>query len=117
MEQALPGWFSADELLFHRMESFHRERVREIGAGEAPFRMKAGGAIILHLIPTISVLAPRRFTGAELKEHGQRILPPGQSSCLSRFNADGLANHDGKPESRAYAQVWFIRPKRAPSLY
>jgi hypothetical protein len=88
------------------MESFHRDRVRSIEAGDAPFRMKPGGAVVLHLVPIVSVLAPRRYTATELKEHGQRILPPGQSSCHSRFNADGMANHDGRPECRAYSQLF-----------
>ena len=105
MEQVLPGWLSAEELVHHRMEAFHRERVRAIVAGEAPFRLKAGPTLVVHLIPLDTVRSRRRFTASELKVHGRTIPPLGEQSGQYRFNAEGYASYDGEGEARSYTQL------------
>ncbi len=105
MDQVIPGWLSVEELVHHRMESFHRERVRAIVAGEAPFRLKGEAMLVVHLIPLESVGCPKRYTAFELKLHGQAVRPLGEQYGRPRFNADGFAMHDGEGDVGAYTQL------------
>ena len=105
MENVLSGWFSPDELAHQRMESFHQGRVRTIVAEEAPFRLKKGTMLIVHIMPLESVRSRKRFTASDLKAHSRMILPPGEQSGRYRFNAAGYASYDGEGEIGAYTQL------------
>jgi len=87
------------------MESFHRERVRAIMASDAPFRLKAGLMMVVHLIPEETVRSCKRFTASELKAHGGTLAPLGEQSGRNRFNAEGYAVHDYEAEVGAYTQL------------
>ena len=99
-------WLTDDELVFHRMVTFHRERVQEIAANTKSLSQQEKGILIVHLIPQQCVIGRSRFDSAKLKEHGSRVPPLGCRGGQSRFNVDGLMNYDGHDEVRAYAQVY-----------
>ncbi len=105
IDQVIAGWFSADELIHYRMESFHRERVQAIVAGEAPFRLRNEAMFVVHLIPAESVQCRKQYTASELKAHGQAVRPLGKQYGRPRFNADGFAMYDGEGEVGAYTQL------------
>src|SRR6267154_2311394 len=98
-------WLSPDEVLFHQMEAFHRERVEAIGTGNSPLPVHDGGILVLHLIPRSCVHGRTRFDGAKLKEHGSSVPPLGGSGAYARFNVDGLLNYEGQLV-RAYSQLF-----------
>ena len=106
MDQIVPGWLSIEELVRHRMESFHHERVRAIADGTAPFPLVSGGKLVVHLIPEESICSPKRFTALELKAQGKTILPFGRQSGLPRYNLDGFATFDGSDEVKGYSQLF-----------
>lgn len=105
MHSEREGWLSVEELVHHRMVSFHREQVQAIVNGEAAFRLKPGGSVIVHLIPVEAVRARKRYTASELKNHGNGIQPLGEQSGRYRFNADGYVGCDGEGEVGAYTQL------------
>jgi len=102
----ITGWLSKDELVLDRMKSFHRQRVEAIQKGVKPCCLSEGGKLIVHLIPTESVLTPRMRPTAELQQHGRHVAPLGEHGSSSRFNVDGLFNFSGSKELRAYTQLY-----------
>lgn len=106
MELILPGWFSVEELILHRMEAFHRGRVQAIKDGDTPLEMKTGAKFVVHMIPLESVRGRRRFTASDLKTHGAHVLPLGETCSARQFNADGYVIADGRDEVRAYSQLF-----------
>lgn len=44
-------WLSEDEVLHHRMESFHRQRVEAVNGENSLLTVRGGGILVLHLIP------------------------------------------------------------------
>ena len=99
-------WLSEDEVLFHRMESFHHERVDALGSGQSPLGTRDSGILVLHLIPRSAVQSRFRFDGAKLKEHGRAIPAFSERTGYSRFNTDGLLNYEGREHVRAYSQLF-----------
>lgn len=99
-------WLSEDELIFHRIESFHRERVDSLATGRSPLDKPEGGILVLHLIPRSCAQGRCRFDGAKLKEHGGTFPALGEGVAYSRFNADGLLNYEGRERVRAYSQLF-----------
>lgn len=106
MDQIVPGWLSIEELVRHRMESFHRERVQLIADGAAPFPLVPGGKLVVHLIPEDAVRTSKRYTASDLKARGGTFLPFGEQSGLPRFNADGFATFSGTNQVEAYTQLF-----------
>ena len=105
MHSSPEGCLWAEELVHHRMVSYHRQRVEAIIGGDSPFRLKPGGRLIVHLIPAESVRSRKRFTASELKAHGNALRPLGEQSGRFRFNADGFVSYDGEGEIGAYTQL------------
>ena len=99
-------WLSEEELLFHRMVTFHRDRVEAVAANAKAFTKQGKGFLVIHLIPVQSVASRGRFESTKLKEFGSKIYPLGDRGGQSRFNVDGLMNYDGREELRAYSQVY-----------
>lgn len=99
-------WLSEDEMLFHRMEAFHRQRVEAVTGEDSPLSVRGGGILVLHLIPRSCAQGRARFDGAKLKEHGGGVPPLGGRGGYSRFNVDGLLNYDGNESIRAYSQLF-----------
>lgn len=105
-QEALFGWLSPEEIVLHRMKSFHRERVEAVVGNRTPLRLKDESRLVVHLIPLESVRSPRSFPAANLKKHGQQIAPLGERPSYSRFNADGFLTYDGRDQVRAYSQLY-----------
>src|SRR5437899_1662940 len=99
-------WLSEDEMLFQRMETFHRQRVEVVASEDSPLAVRGGGILVLHLIPRSCVQGRTRFDGAKLKEHGGGVPPLGGRGGYARFNVDGLLNYDGHESIRAYSQLF-----------
>lgn len=98
-------WLSEDEVIFHRMEAFHRQRVDAVAAGQSPID-KPEGILVLHVVPRVCVQDTRRFDGAKLKEHGAMFPALGGRVGYTRFNVDGLLSYDGREQVRAYSQLF-----------
>lgn len=101
-------WLSEDEVLHHRMESFHRQRVEAVNGENSLLTVRGGGILVLHLIPQSCVFGRARFDGAKLKEHGNSVHAPGSrgSYSYSRLNVDGVLNYEGRESVRAYSQLF-----------
>ena len=59
-------WLSEDEVLFHRMEVFHRQQVNAIASGQSPLGEREDGVLVVHFIPRSCVHTRTRFDGAKL---------------------------------------------------
>lgn len=101
-------WLSEDEVLFHRMEAFHRQRVEAIASGQSPLGKRDDGILVLHLIPRSCVQARNRFDGAKIKEHGGKVSAFGDDGryAASRFNVDGLLLLDSGEAAESYSQIY-----------
>jgi hypothetical protein len=97
-------WLSEDEVLFHRMEVFHRQRVNAIASGQSPLGEREDGVLVVHFISRSCVHTRTRFDGAKLKEHGSKVSSFGERGAypLPRFNVDGILNLDGESYSQIY---------------
>lgn len=100
------GWLSEEELVFHRMLTFHRERIAEVSANTQMNSHVGKGILIVHLIPKQSIVARTQVATKQLKEYGSRVRPLGEQGGSSRFNVDGLMNYSGRDELRAYSQIF-----------
>ncbi|MEX1027783.1 MAG: hypothetical protein WD049_07225 [Candidatus Paceibacterota bacterium] len=100
-----PSLLNEKEIPFHRMESFHRERVQDFASGMTPLK-KSDHILVVHMIPESSVLTRKRFDATQLKEHGSRVYALGDRGGYSRFNVDGFMNYDGHQSIRAYSQLY-----------
>jgi hypothetical protein len=100
-------FLSEDEILFHRMESFHRTRVEEIAAGRSPLGTQDDGFLAVHLLPHSCFTSRRRFDGGSLKQHGATLSVVSEQSryATSRFNVDGLLNLEGGKCPDSYSQI------------
>jgi hypothetical protein len=99
-------WLTEDEVLFHRMEAFHRQRVEAIVLGRSPLGKRDDGILVVHMIPRSCVQGRTRFDGAKLKEHGRTVPVLGSPGGQTRFNVDGLLNYDGHEGVWAYSQLF-----------
>lgn len=116
MERHSSEWLSADELVLHRMKSFHRERGRAIVAGDAPFPLVDGSKLVVHLIPEASERSRVRFTASDLKTHGGAVLPLGDQSGQHRFNEEGYASYSGNGNGKVGAYSQFLRDGRLEAV-
>ena len=105
MHSSREGWLSAEEVVHHRMESFHRQRVEGIVGGDSPFCLKPGGSLIIHLIPAEAVRSRKRYSASDLKAHGKGLRPLGEQSGHVRFNSEGYAGYDREGDVGAYSQL------------
>lgn len=101
-----PVLLDEKEVVFHRMETFHRDRVRAFASDSTPLKQRSGGIFVVHLIPESSVLTRNRFDATQLEEHGRRVCALGDRGGYSRFNVDGFMNYDGRDAIRAYSQLY-----------
>ncbi len=99
-------WLTQDEVLFHRMVAFHRQRVEAIASGASPHLKKDARILIVHLIPQECVQKRIVFDGLKLQTHGNRISPLGRGGWSSRFNVDGFMNFYDQDEIRALSQLF-----------
>ena len=100
-------WLSKEEVVYHRMLTFHRERVEAIASNRQTLFKHGRGIVVVHLIPEICVKGRNRISDSTLKQNGGNIRPFGaDGGDTPRFNIDGLLNSDGRDELRAYSQVY-----------
>lgn len=101
-------WLSEDEVLFHRMELFHRERVEAVSAGRSPLGRRDDGFLVLHLLPRPCGRSHPALDGAGLKAFGGKLAALGDEGKYSsaRFNVDGLLLVDSGQAAEAYSQVF-----------
>lgn len=107
-EPIYQAFLSEEEILFHRMESFHRQRVEMIAVGQSPLGKRDDGFLVVHLLPHGSFKARNRFDGAMLKQHGSKLYSFGDRGgyAVSRFNVDGLLKLDSEQAPESYSQVF-----------
>lgn len=106
MTLTVSPWLNEDEILFHRMESFHRQRVEWIANGQSPLGKRANGILVIHFIPVASVRSRNRFEGSILKDPAASISAFGSQGRISRFNADGILNLDSREIYKGYSQIF-----------
>ncbi len=97
---------SPDELAFERMRKFHLQRIDAVVAGEIPLDERAGGILVLHLVPECHASSRSVMDGEALKEYGPQIRALGDRGGNGRFNVDGFVNRDGYDTVRAYSQLF-----------
>lgn len=107
-------WLTQEELLFHRMVTFHRERVQLISTGGPPVLKPNARILIVHLIPQECVEKRSLLDAAKLKNHGRHIWPLGSDEGKTRFNVDGLMTFADQEGIGAYSQLF--RDGRLESL-
>lgn len=106
MDGSQMTWLSEEDFVFHRLESYHRERVEALLGGSSPLYKPENGVILLHLIPEKSVVGRNRFSGSDLKEHGGQMPAFGEQIGSPRFNVDGLIERNRTKDVRAYSQLF-----------
>ena len=101
-------FLSEDEVVHHRVESFHRERVGAVAAGRSPLGKRDDGFLVVHLIPHACVLTRTRFDGGRLKEGAEQMSAFCEEGRYgtSKFNVDGLLKVDSENSAEAYMQVF-----------
>lgn len=95
-----------EEVIFQRMKDFHLQRVSAVEKADSPLQQRAGGILVLHLIPECCVFSQSKLDGDILKEQGTRIRPLGDRGGNTRFNVDGFLNYSGYEEVRAYSHLF-----------
>ena len=70
------GWLSKEELILHRMRSFHRNRVEELTIGQARDKQEKDGKLLIHCIPEQAIVSRTRYSVRELQKHGQELRAP-----------------------------------------
>ena len=93
-ETTLNGWLSREELILHRMRSFHRNRVEELKSGQTRDKQEKNGKLVIHCIPEQAIMSRTRYSVRELSKHGQELRAPDCSYWNPRINADGFACSD-----------------------
>jgi len=98
------GWLSREELILHRMRSFHRNRVEEL-KGQSRDKQEKNGKLVIHCIPEQAVTSRKRFSVSDLSKHSQELRAPDCSHWNPRINADGFACSDSPHGFSGYSQV------------
>lgn len=107
MDQVVPnGWLSEEEIILHRMLSFHQRRIDEAKDDISSDGHERSGKMLIHCIPEQAVISRKRYAARQLKEHGRDVRPPNSHYSNPRFNADGFASSDSPTELRTYSQLY-----------
>jgi hypothetical protein len=105
-EFILNGWLSREELILHRMRSFHRNRVEELKSGQSRDKQEKNGKLVIHCIPEQAIVSRTRYSVRELSKHSQELKAPNCSYWNPRINADGFACSDSPNGFSGYSQVY-----------
>ena len=70
------GWLSKEELILHRMRSFHHNRVEELKIGQSRDKQDKTGKLLIHCIPEQAITSRTRYSARELNKHGQELSAP-----------------------------------------
>ena len=100
------GWLSKEELILHRMRSFHRNRVEELKSGQSRDKQEKSGKLLIHCIPEQAITSRNRYSARELQKHGQGLRAPDCTYWNPRFNADGFACNESPGELTTYSQLY-----------
>ena len=104
-ETTLNGWLSREELVLHRMRSFHRNRVEELKSSQTRDKQEKNGKLVIHCIPEQAIVSRTRYSVRELSKHSQELRAPDCSYWNPRINADGFACSDSPDGFSGYSQV------------
>ena len=100
------GWLSREELILHRMRSFHQTRVAELKSGQSRDKQDKTGKVLIHCIPEQAITSRKRFSAHELSERGQELRAPNCTYWNPRFNANGFACSDSPSNFSGYSQLY-----------
>lgn len=106
MTPLYPPFLTEEEVLFHRMQTFHQQRVEAIAKGKSPLGQRKDGILVAHFIPIESARSRLRYEDTKLKEAASGISAFGSRGRSSRFNLDGIVSLDGHQVYRSYTQVF-----------
>lgn len=99
-------WLSKEELIFHRMRSFHHRRIAELKGGQSADKEDRNGKLLIHCIPEQAITSRKRYSGHELQQHGQELRAPDCNYSNPRFNADGFVWADSPSGFSSYSQLY-----------
>lgn len=100
------AWLSEDEVVSHRLQTFHRERVEAIIAGQTPAKIQKGGLLVVHLVPLECAKTPFRLDTDQLNAVIGTMPVLSSSFTRTRFNVDGVVAHVGEQGARGYSQLY-----------
>ena len=100
------GWLSKEELILHRMRSFHQRRIEELTLGQSQDKQDRTGKLLIHCIPEQAITYRNRYSARDLQKHGQELRAPDCKYWNSRFNADAFACNDSPGEMSSYSQLY-----------
>lgn len=108
MTSLYPAFLTEEEVLFHRMETFHRQRVKMIETGRSPIGALNDGVLVVHLIPQSSVASRIQLDGAKLTQAGRSLSAFGDNGRYgtSRYNVDGLLLLESEREPQSWTQIF-----------
>ena len=108
MTSLFPPFLTEEEILFHRMETFHRQRVEMIANGYSPLGKMKDGVLVIHLIPQSSVMTRLRFEATKLIQAGNALSVFAENGRYrtSRFNVDGLLLLESEREPQSWTQIF-----------
>jgi hypothetical protein len=105
-ELVFNGWLSREELILHRMRSFHRKRIEDLRIGQPRDKQEKDGKLLIHCIPEQAIMSRKRFTVSELRKHGEALRAPDSPYGNIRLNADGFACSEGPNGFGGYSQLF-----------
>ena len=70
------GWLSREELILHRMRSFHQTRIEEMKSSESRDKQERSGKLLIHCIPEQAITSRNRYSAHELSKHSQELRAP-----------------------------------------
>lgn len=108
MTPLYPPFLTEEEVLFHRMQTFHQQRVEAVAKGKSPVGTTKDGVLVVHLIPQSSVASRIQLDGAKLIQAGNSLSAFGDDGrySASRFNVDGLLLLDSEREPQSWSQIF-----------
>lgn len=103
-----PPLLNEEEILFHRMETFHRQRVDVVASGDSPLGKREDGYLVFHFVPHSCLKSRDRLDDNRLKESGDKVRGSRERSFyrFSRFNVDGILKLDTEKEPTSYSQIF-----------
>lgn len=97
------SWLSEEEIVYSRMQAFHRDQVAKLESGGTRLGKREDGYLIIHLIPHSAVRSRVSFEGAKLLECAVKLRLLGAAAL---FNVDGLVKFDRTDTPESYVQIY-----------
>ena len=109
--------FTLTSTIYDQITSFKRERVSLISRGESPLPMRAGGKLIVHLVP-VSAFRTRQRIDISAMQKSKLCFPPMFSThgYNDRINLDGLLSYLPSWDGPVHAYTQLFRSGIVESL-